>query len=57
MNLWKGLGYNAVIYLATIAGIDQEQYEAADIDGAGRLAKIRYITVPSLAEQWQFCWF
>lgn len=48
-NLWKGLGYNAVIYLATIAGIDQEQYEAADIDGAGRLAKIRYITVPSLA--------
>ncbi|HIV26759.1 MAG TPA: sugar ABC transporter permease [Candidatus Ornithocaccomicrobium faecavium] len=49
VNLWKGLGYSAVIYLATIAGIDQEQYEAADIDGAGRLAKIRYITIPSLA--------
>ena len=33
-NLWKSLGYNSVIFLATIAGIDQEQYEAADIDGA-----------------------
>lgn len=49
VNLWKSLGYNAVIYLATIAGIDQEQYEAADIDGAGRWAKIRHITIPSLA--------
>lgn len=48
-NLWKSLGYNAVIFLATIAGIDQEQYEAADIDGAGKFAKIRYITIPSLA--------
>lgn len=47
-NLWKSLGYNSVIFLATIAGIDQEQYEAADIDGAGRFAKIRYITIPCL---------
>jgi len=47
-SLWKGLGYSAVIYLATIAGIDQEQYEAANIDGAGRWARIRYITIPSL---------
>ena len=47
-NLWKGLGYSTVIYLSTIAGIDQEQYEAADIDGAGRWNKIRYITIPSL---------
>lgn len=48
-NLWKSLGYNSVIFLATIAGIDQEQYEAADIDGATRLQKIRFITIPSLA--------
>ncbi len=48
MGLWKGLGWNAVIYLAAIAGIDQERYEAADIDGAGRLQKIWYITVPSV---------
>jgi len=47
-NLWKSLGYNAVIFLATIAGIDQEQYEAASIDGAGRFQKIWYITLPSL---------
>lgn len=48
-NLWKSLGYNSVIFLATIAGIDQEQYEAADIDGATRMQKILYITVPCLA--------
>ena len=48
-NLWKSLGYNSVIFLSTIAGIDQEQYEAADIDGATRMQKILYITVPCLA--------
>jgi len=48
-NLWKSLGYNSVIFLATIAGIDQDQYEAAEIDGASRLGKIWYITVPGLA--------
>jgi putative aldouronate transport system permease protein len=47
-NLWKSLGYNGVIFLATIAGIDQEQYESASIDGAGRWMKIRHITIPSL---------
>lgn len=48
MGLWKGLGWSAVIYLAAIAGIDQEEYEAAEIDGASRMQKIWYITVPSL---------
>lgn len=48
-NLWKSLGYNAVIFLATIVGIDQEQYEAADIDGATRMQKIIHITVPCLS--------
>jgi len=47
-NLWRGFGYSSVIYLASIAGIDQEQYAAAEIDGAGRLARIRYITFPGL---------
>jgi putative aldouronate transport system permease protein len=47
-NLWKGLGYNTIIYLATIAGIEQEQYESAEIDGAGRWGKIWHITLPSL---------
>ena len=47
-GLWKGLGWSSVVYLASIAGIDQEQYEAATIDGAGRFAKMWYITVPGL---------
>lgn len=45
---WKYLGYNGVIYLASIASIPSEQYEAAAIDGAGRLGKIWHITIPNL---------
>lgn len=48
LGVWKGFGYNSVIYLAAITGIDQEQYEAARIDGAGRFACMRYITIPGL---------
>lgn len=48
VSIWKGTGWGAIIYLAAIAGIDPELYNAADIDGAGRLQKIWYITVPSL---------
>jgi putative aldouronate transport system permease protein len=47
-GIWKGLGWGAIIYLAAIAGIDQELYEAAAIDGAGRWGKIWHITVPGL---------
>ena len=49
-SLWKGLGWGAIVYMAAIAGIDQELYEAAMIDGAGRLQRIWYITVPGLVE-------
>lgn len=48
VGVWLSLGYDSVIFLASIAGIDTEQYEAADIDGATRMQKIRYITVPEL---------
>ena len=48
-NTWKGLGYNSVIFLAAIAGIDQQLYEAASIDGAGRFGKMRHITLPEIA--------
>jgi putative aldouronate transport system permease protein len=48
MQLWKYLGYNGVIFIAAIASISTEQYEAADIDGASRFQKIIYITIPSL---------
>lgn len=47
-NTWKTLGWGAIIYLASIAGIDQELYEAAQIDGANRFQQIRYITLPAL---------
>jgi putative aldouronate transport system permease protein len=46
---WKGMGWSSIIYLAAISGIDQEQYEAAEIDGASRLKRIVYITLPSIA--------
>lgn len=47
-DVWKNVGWNTIIYLAAITMIDPEQYEAADIDGATRLQRIRYITLPSL---------
>lgn len=47
-GLWKGLGWGAIIYLAAISGIDQQLYEAATVDGAGRFKKMWYITVPGL---------
>lgn len=49
VNVWKTLGYNSVIFLSAIAGIDQEQYEAANIDGASRLQKIVHITLPEIS--------
>lgn len=48
-SLWKSTGYGIVIYLSTIAGIDQGLYESALIDGANRFQRILYITLPCLA--------
>jgi len=48
ISLWKTLGYNGVIFIAAIASIPQDQYESAEIDGAGRFGKIRHITIPNL---------
>lgn len=48
LQKWAELGWSSIIYFSAIAGIDQEQYEAAAIDGAGRWARIRYITIPNL---------
>lgn len=47
-HVWKNVGWNAIIYLAAMTGIDPELYEAADVDGAGRLRKIWAITLPSI---------
>lgn len=46
---WKELGWSAIIYLAAIAGVDQQMYEAATVDGATKLQKIWAITLPSIA--------
>lgn len=47
-TVWKGFGWGSVVYLAAITGIDPQLYEAAEIDGAGRVRKIMAITVPSI---------
>lgn len=47
-DIWKETGWNAIIYLAAITGIDKELYEAARVDGAGRLRQIWNITLPGI---------
>jgi putative aldouronate transport system permease protein len=47
-NLWKGIGFWSIIYLAGIVGINPEYYEVATIDGANKFQQIRYITLPLL---------
>jgi putative aldouronate transport system permease protein len=47
-EIWKSCGWGAIIYLAAISGIDAEQYEAAEIDGASRMQRIWHITLPSI---------
>lgn len=48
LRIWQGAGYGAIVYIATITGIDPGIYEAANIDGATRFQKIVHITVPIL---------
>lgn len=48
LSVWKNLGYNTIIYLAALTGIDKSLYEAASIDGASKMQQARYITVPLL---------
>jgi putative aldouronate transport system permease protein len=50
-NVWKDVGFSAIIYIAAITGINPEYYEAAQIDGAGKLRKIWHITLPCIAPQ------
>lgn len=46
--IWKTFGWNSIIYLSTITAIDPGLYEAAALDGAGRIGKIRYVTIPAM---------
>ncbi len=48
-GIWQGTGFGAIIYMAALSGIPDEQYEAATVDGAGKFQKMLYITLPGLA--------
>jgi putative aldouronate transport system permease protein len=48
-NMWQHLGYNSIIFIAALSGIDQELYEAARIDGAGRWKQTLHVTLPGIA--------
>lgn len=48
-NVWKGVGWGTIIYMAAIAGVDVALYEAADLDGANRFQKIIHITLPAIS--------
>lgn len=47
-NVWKEMGWNSIIYIAAMAGIDQSLYEAAEIDGANRYHKMLHVTLPGI---------
>ena len=48
-DIWKSMGFGSIVYLAAISGIDVALYESAELDGAGRLQKMWYITLPNIA--------
>jgi len=48
INLWKEVGWDAIIYIAAMSAIDPEQYDAAAVDGAGRLRRIWHVTLPGI---------
>ena len=50
VNMWKGVGYSAIVYVASISGISQEFYEAAVLDGATKVQQARYVTLPHLKQ-------
>ena len=47
-DIWQSAGYGSIVYMAALTGIDPSLYEAATVDGAGRFAKMWYITIPEL---------
>ncbi|MFG6366100.1 carbohydrate ABC transporter permease [Schaedlerella sp.] len=54
MSAWQGAGYQMMIFLAGLQGISAEQYEAASIDGAGKIASFFYVTLPGLKNVIQY---
>ena len=47
-GIWQNVGWNSIIYFAAISGVDQQQYEAATIDGAGRFKQVIHVTIPAI---------
>lgn len=47
-DIWQSIGWNSIIYLAALSAIDQEQYEAATIDGANRFQQVLHVTIPGI---------
>jgi putative aldouronate transport system permease protein len=47
-DLWKSIGWGSIVYLAAVTGVDPTLYEAAEMDGAGRVKKILHVTLPAL---------
>ena len=54
-GIWQQIGWGSIIYIASISGIDQELYEAAEIDGAGRFQKMIHITLSGIYLQLPYC--
>ncbi len=48
-GIWQHFGFSSIIYLAAIAGVSQELYDAAEVDGASRIQRIRFVTIPGMA--------
>ena len=48
VNIWKGIPFYTILLLAGLKAIDREQYEAAEVDGAGAISRFRHITLPGL---------
>ena len=48
MGIWHNVGFSSIIFIAALQGIDQDLYEAAKIDGAGKMAQVRYVTIPGI---------
>lgn len=47
-NIWSGMGWGAIIYMAALSGVDQELYDAARVDGAGRWKQLIHVTIPAI---------
>lgn len=56
INIWKSLGWSAIIYLSAMSSVDEELYQAGAIDGLGRLGMARHITLPAIAPTIVLLW-